>query len=677
MAIELYIANELMDLDDSVVIATSYQQFDVADITKVKFDYTNTFTLPFTYRNNLFFENSWKVQSQSERRFATNVCKLVNDGFTILENGVAEYLGSDEKGYKVNCYSAELELFQNISGQKLVDLDLDYLNHTVSIANVITSQTATSGYIYPLIDWHVDSPNALISATERKIDIRFMLPCYFYEQILEQIFTEQGFTLNNLTKLDSFFDGYDLIFTTDNKNTYLLFVIKNTTTQIPTASGWGYFSGSFHRWGVAIDIVSDFLFGNAAMLETIEKEWNVISTYNGTTNNEVPITFIVPPSTTTYNIDFTFVMQSSIAGQPDFVRFSIGRNTDDSDIYDDVYSDIVSGAGYPNYNFNANITLTAGVKYCVIISSQDAALDSEFSISEAELYVKQSIQLADSVMPDMEQTDFIKAYLQLTGSTIEYDIYQKKYTIKPFNTIVDNKPIANDWTDKVHNDSKPSIVHKVGKYGVANELKYKDDKADIKPINTDGFVNSTNQNLNKYNKVLELPFAGSPMNSLLRGLNIPKVSCFKQKTGTLEVTIGADTITVILPLLSEKSDEVTPRILLLRRETLPVFNPMGFTDDGTNYTLTNQVALCHFIDSSQTSSLGFGSNVIANFYQWLTNILDDTIAVDQTMKLSYKDIAELDFSKPVYFTQHNAFFYINKISNFIRGKLTKAQFIKI
>jgi hypothetical protein len=185
---------------------------------------------------------------------------------------------------------------------------------------------------------------------------------------------------------------------------------------------------------------------------------------------------------------------------------------------------------------------------------------------------------------------------------------------------------------------------------------------------------STNQNLNKEFQVLELLFAATMMVNRLSNLNIPNIKSFENKNTEIEI-LGQQ---VVISLGSKFIGEIVPRILLVRRETLDVLNPVGFTN-GANTVSSNQVALAHFIDLSQTSNLGFAANILNHFYQWLQSILNDTIVVEQDLKLLASDVSadNLDRLIPVYFQQHNAYFYVNIINNFVENKKTKAQLIKI
>ena len=127
--IELWIDGERAALKGSETIAPTYQAFDVADITKIKFDFTNTFILPYCDVNNQIFENAFRVQSVSGKRYTANRCKLIVGGQELISDGVAELVKTDDNGYSVVCYSLPLEFFNSIASKTLRDLDYTGYNH--------------------------------------------------------------------------------------------------------------------------------------------------------------------------------------------------------------------------------------------------------------------------------------------------------------------------------------------------------------------------------------------------------------------------------------------------------------------------------------------------------------------------------------------------------------------
>jgi len=680
MTKELYIAGERVVLDDKQAIAPTYQAFDVAELTRIKFDFTNTFTLPYCEINDKIFDNAFRVQSQSSKRYLANECKLIIGGKELISNGVAEFIGTDDKGYKVVCYSLPLSFFNDIALFTIRDLDYSIgYNHLNSIATVAASRNNTSKYIYPLIDWHINSPNEFIFSDKREIDTRYMMPCLFYEEILEKIFTEAGYTLNNLTKDFNYFDGYDLVLTTDCKNAYLLYLECLNNSDVPPSNGFFNIVGGdvVESWALLLE--NTFVKGEDRLLITKQANFNITSTDNNWTN-DMSLTGLAPIDTDTYRFRYEVNMGFGINPNPSSSVIALAILEDNgngnlSEIYRETKTPI--NATPQNLAWDFFINLTGGVKYFIQVTQITPVLNNPFiKFNSQQILLDKVNVFIKPYIPEIKQTDFIKNYLQLTGSILTYDNYTNIFTIERFDKVIKNKPNAKDWTHKKYdNTKKPIITHKFGNYGVSNAFRYEDDENDFKHPLADGFINSTNQNLNKEHEVLKLLFASSVMINTLSGLNIAKINTFEKKTG--QITIGNDTFEI--PLGAKFRGEIVPRILLVRRETVSL--GVRFTD-GTNTTTTpsfSPIAIAHFVDTSQTSNLGFGSNILDTFYQWLQSILNDTIVIEDEYKLSEADVANdtLDFLTPVYLQQHNNYFYINEIRNFIRDKKTKVKLIKV
>jgi hypothetical protein len=654
--IELYIGNERVVLKGKEVIAPTYQAFDVAEITKIKFDFTNTFTLPFCDENDRIFQNSFRVQNISEKRYLANSCKLIIGGSELISDGVAEYIGSNDTGYQIVCYSLPLDFFNEIAGLNIQDLDYTGYNHETKADDISAYQNNTSLFAYPLVDWFRNSPNTFVPFETREVDTRYLQPFLFYHEILEKIFSEVGYNLNNLTKNYEFFDNYDLLVSTDAKNIRILNLNSinvedinsffSTTTVVAFAPvRFGSVSGNNTWYENVNDNFTTDIIGHTPSTVTnfdvslFTPDKDGFYTFNLTANGSkftgnAPILYI----------SFCEVIGSSIQ--------EITRSTQN-----------LSGAAVIFAGtFNSTRFCEAGKKYCFIVTIDDSPGNATFTLQISTLSVKTFEAYADLFVPDIKQTDFIKNYLQLTGSVITYDSYTKIFTIERFDKVIENKAIAKDWTDKIYDNSKkPSIKHSLGKYAKANQLKYKEDENDFFPIGTHGFVNSNNENLDKEKDILELIYAGTTSVVRFKGLTVPNIKVYD-----------------IIDNVAQPANSIVPRILLARKVTLPNTDLLTF-NDGTTTATTNTVMIAHFIDNSQPSNLGFDNNIIDNFYQWLESILNDTIVLEQDLKLLASDVSadNLDRLIPIYFQQHNAYFYVNIINNFVENKKTKAQLIKV
>lgn len=86
--------------------------------------------------------------------------------------------------------------------------------------------------------------------------------------------------------------------------------------------------------------------------------------------------------------------------------------------------------------------------------------------------------------------------------------------------------------------------------------------------------------------------------------------------------------------------------------------------------------LTPYVDSSTSLR---AAHMVSKYYQVLQNNIFSDIRVieDAEFYLNPKDISEYNPFIPVYIDYFGAYFYINKIKNFVSGKLTKVDLVKI
>jgi hypothetical protein len=675
-----------MVLNDGV-IAPTYQAFDIADITKIKMAFTNTFTLPYCNVNNAFFENAFRVQSNTNKRYLSIDVFIYVGSRQILVNGVAEFLGTDNSGYKIVCYEKENLFFNLIGGESIRSLDYTGFDHLQTPAAIAAYFNKTSDFVYPLINYLTDANASIING--RAINVRFLPPCLFYHQILEKIFVEAGYGLVNNTKDYKFFDDYDLIFTTDNKNNYLQFLQQ--VGSIPAGNSysviWDTSTKFYKRYALAFS--DELFFGESKFFKITESEY-LINLFNIDTSSNQLITAytITPIETTVFNF---FVKFDAFFGNInpvliDFMRLKVYEITDSTTVINSSneilsHTFSVTLTGNEEYSYSFNLSLTQGKRYILFLEAQhEEVVQPFFTVTDLTIRVQQTFRLINSIVPDIQKKDFIKAYLILTGSTLTFNSITNVFTIERFDKVIENKAIAIDWTDKVYDNTvKAPIEHSIGNYAVSNKFTYKRDENDIEPNGATGFINCSNQNLDKEKLIYEMPFAGSLQVNLMNGLSLPKINLFKNKIGEKTITLTSGDVTVSIPLLAEIANEIVPRLLLLKRVTLPILEPVGYFDESiATAVLENRICLAHFV-SSEVSNLGFGNNILDNFYQWLQSILDAPLKLNEGLKLTAEDISpdELDYLVPIYLQQHNAYFYRNRISNFVEDNNVKTELIKI
>lgn len=194
--VELYINDELVELKGDEDIAVEYKIFDIKNIGTRSGARSFTFNIPKTNRNKEIFENPEIINNQSNFPYTRfKVRCYVNGVDTLILFGEIQ---SAKEYYVMRVYGTNTNIFDLIRDESIKTLDLSQYNHTRDLFQIISSKDNVEGYIYPIIDFHADSPNAFLpgGAGQRKCAAEYMLPCTFVITILRKIFESIGYGMD-------------------------------------------------------------------------------------------------------------------------------------------------------------------------------------------------------------------------------------------------------------------------------------------------------------------------------------------------------------------------------------------------------------------------------------------------------------------------------------------------
>ncbi len=135
---------------------------------------------------------------------------------------------------------------------------------------------------------------------------------------------------------------------------------------------------------------------------------------------------------------------------------------------------------------------------------------------------------------------------------------------------------------------------------------------------------------------------------------------------------------------------VTPRILVDQKLILMQYNnaTVRFTDGGISpdITVNDEISVPYFYKPDGEHNLCFGdmpdtggnkAGMRSLYYPEIEKILKHTKKVVRYFILSPRDILELDLLIPIYLEQDGAYYYINKIDAWQKGKPTKVELVKL
>ena len=206
--VQLYIENQRVDLfgDEEIVVTSSVQ--NIADISKVFTDFSQSFTIPASPNNNAIFDHYYQNDVDGTFIAKERVAARIEINNTPFREGKiqlegAEIVENQAQSYTITFYGDFVTLKDLFGDDKLSDLDYSGINEELTGANVQTSLTSTSDLDvrYPLISssrvWsYGDAASTDISVSGNAIDYTELFPAVKDKVIMDAIETTYGITFS-------------------------------------------------------------------------------------------------------------------------------------------------------------------------------------------------------------------------------------------------------------------------------------------------------------------------------------------------------------------------------------------------------------------------------------------------------------------------------------------------
>jgi hypothetical protein len=645
MAVELYILDQLVELEGTENISTDYAIAEIGNFSTRKGFRSINFDLPITANNKAILENAELVNNSTTRPYRRLKARVNVDG--IDQNIRFCDIESSQDTYNVRLYGGNANFFDIIKSKLINSLEyLISLAHPQTLTEVYDSRQYNDGYIYPLIDWHADSPNNIMSNDSKTFDIRYTFPSLFVNEIIENICLDAGYSLSNNLLNDLNYQSADLIFCPTFNDPQ--FYNGDAKTQLNTVQNSIFENPVYYKF-------PEVLFSSA---EEVQKETGTWTTDGAITGFPITVTDTIYFYEIPVSGEYTFTLNGTGNQTLPVVAFILKRNGTTLEEVGGLSSTV--GPTTWEVTFNYTVNALAGEQYVAYFFSFTA-----FTIDNANFYYLSNVLNFKYIESKLKQSDFLRAYLQMFCCLITVDEDTKTVYINKFDDIANNIPLAIDWTDKIDYTDKPNVEYSLESYAKSNTLTYKEDDS-IDPTfiqGSNGTIIIDDETLDSTNEFVELPFSATEMDSRLQAFVIPKIKIFRTDDAS--------------PPETKPTDKVEPRILLLERVTTV---PSVIYSDGSSTLTTNvDLPLPWFMLGGKQLNLGFANNLIPLYYTGLQDVLNRTKVLTINVKLNAIDIYQLDFLKPVFIAEHNAYFYISKISGFTYGssESTEVELVKL
>ena len=619
---------------------------DIGDITKVSTSYSWGLEYPKTPRNVAVFKGLGLTGDASNTPYIKIRVNLLDDGISIVSNGLLIITQTDTK-YKGHIQDGIVDFFKEVSVDKISDvIDLSPLTHLNTIQNIIASFTNDT-YRYVISNFN-GPPLADVNGVTN-LNPFALVPSINIGYLFDTIMQYYGWTYTGDIDLAAKWMTYP------NATGFV-----NDETIPPVMVG----SLDLKRYGGPNAV---FVEGPVFLYEFSEAAINTDFMYLVDTGHDNPTSFAFSQPgnyRVTFAVEGFSIVPPIIASD---VRVYLHRNGLPIRTPVEVYTtlngsednedtpDIDEGTtGQEIIVFDIVAFQNEVLQLATYLSFQDNSSQS-VHIQAGSMRIDQlGVQSVDfsAALIKLKVKDFFKEVLTRQAATPFVDIDHRN--IHFIN--IDNRLSAPviDWSAKYARRKAERYVY--DSYARNNNLTHKYDTGE-EDFN-DGVLVVDNENLPE-DKDLFKSFTHSPLEEFItyRGLSNTEYLVNNFKMFTVEVKTDPDT-----------------------QETLAEYKPIknrfyifdSETREDTIYILGNPVS------SFPIATIGGNTfkDIVAERYQGIRKILNDTRIHTIELVLTKWEVAALDLSVRYYFAQEAAVYMLNKLT-WKNAALCEGEFVRL
>ncbi|HKR03470.1 MAG TPA: hypothetical protein VJY62_02460 [Bacteroidia bacterium] len=640
---DFFINDKQVELGPKTKIALTYQANNIAELQDRQGTLTNKFKVPKTNVNNATLENSDQLTSLTDIPYKRNTARINHGGIDVIPNGFA-ILDDQDDNYNIRVYAGNATLKEDLKDKFLTNLDLSQWNHTWDKATAINSRTNTDGYIYALINFVDDT---LLSFFEIPTFWYFLTsrarPSFFIYRLILEIFDQNGWNLiipQNVL----------------NNPEFRAELLPMNNKELKISGGTGFFSALKTSDQLIVRNIGST--GQQELIAHTDDSSGAPNAFD-TGNNYDPawigIGRYTIPFSGTYTFQTTQIIESttSFARTIDIILF---------DTFGNVATQAVTQTGIATTTnvFTHTAHFNAGDNINIITRLGGNSAQSDFINIKAGGTFKCTNIVPDGGtvaeggifdislnMPEISQWDLVKDFMQRYCLIPQTDELTKTVKMFHFRDVFANVPNAKDLSAKHINISKDKKEFHPTTYAQKNLLLYgKNDK----------FVGDSSGNFLIADE--SLAEEKTMFTSIFQEINTGYFYNNFQQPYTGLYLDGSPHV-VKLKMIPTPSKEVIYQSFLSGDTSV-------FTDLPATY----------FVNPNEPYDLSFKS-LVEQHYQELIAILTKYKKVNSTIRWDPADLSELQFDIPYYLKKYQAFFYLNKITNWLPDVPPLTELIRI
>lgn len=542
--------------DTSLPISINKSVADIREPGKRNSGYSKTIRIPGTPEANKLFEFIFEINVESNNfnpnvktpaSYFVNEIEVFKGDLQLLEIE-KEYVGLQQKVYYDCSIIAENgNLFLDIAGLYLTDIDLSDLDHPFTYATGLFNPSLGTGYCYPYIDYGVSTSGNRVSD---EWTFEHLKPAVFEREYVSRIFSAAGYTWEASGFFDT--DYYKHIIIPDvNAGALQLSVSSvqdnqflsqtsgvNTNTQSLTYTGSNHWT--LLTWSEAMafdDDSSTGYYDTGGVYDTATFIFSptIDGTFSITATCEIGFDVNMPAGAITAEGSYDIAMQIQKSTNGGGAWSNVGVFYTESVVANTGYSAPYSGTatlpptlvtlpaiyrvviGVGNVSFLFRNALSNPV------TAGSASIDFNYNgtfgavLATANLPSGATVVMNDTIPRDITQIDFLTSIIKAENLYIEPDRDNpRKYIIEPReNFIQETNPL--DWSDKL-DTSKPIKITPMGELDVKRYIfTYKSDKDFYNKLYEDEFKEvygtetiDVETDFVKGEKKIELIFSATP-----------------------------------------------------------------------------------------------------------------------------------------------------------------------
>ena len=608
-------------------VKQTLQANNIAEIQSRQVSITNSFNIPWTSKNIQFFEYLSLIGNKSDKPYSEMRGKIVVDGIEFPE-GKARVTGTKKRGYNVQIKSDSADLFEDLKGLTLKDIDYSTLNHYLNVNHFESFINSGIKYTYAI----ADNGQGLTSP----LDVCGQVPLLYVKYIWQRIFNEAGYTFSGdifntasfQSELHSMSEGFVacglsheeggggvINNQSDPDNTWATLFQVQIDENINNNAISQEFDGVRYNWivkkkckfsiSLRADISDSYIVGGSIQS-------------NGATEGEMRL----------YKNDVleqTILWSSTVGVNTEEIQFDFFKFGEVGDKYSlEFTATIKASVLQPVSNDQINFYVTFPfVKYIVL-----------------EPYVDFS-----ELVEDISQIDFIKDVMRRYLLIFKKNPFSTEYEFKMMEDLLNERDQADDWSEKY--SETLSETYNWGQYGIENKFEYK------YPEGLNNLYDSTHLSSN---------------------VNYPADKTIISSIYTMSAEGGSYLGQQIYnPNFWEANDdgfyEIKKISTRLFKKDLTNDSIDLIDGNGNTSTYIGDIHFCTLEDVEM-------SYYRDEFYPAFLRIVDEPLKLDAVVYLTPSDIKNIDFFKLVYLEQTGQYYYKNLIRNFVSPKLTTIELIQ-